>query len=92
MCLWCRAWAAVVGMQMVFTPTNQDYQTIAQYRSVLEQTHLYNKEKIRVLDERLKTLNKKTRNPKTLRYSDQVRLILCDIEPLTCPLVINQPL
>jgi hypothetical protein len=79
-------------MQMAFTPTNQDLQTIEQYRHVLEQTYKTNKEKIRVIDERLKTVNKKRLDIKTSRYTEQLRFILCDIEPLTCPLVIEQSL
>jgi hypothetical protein len=80
-------------MQMAFTPSTIDVETIEKYRAVIETSYHTNNESIRIIDERIKTLNKNPKlDSKTKRYTEQLGYILCDIEPLTCPLIVTQPL
>jgi hypothetical protein len=80
-------------MQMAFTPTNHDLQTIEKYRAIIETSYQTNPSSIRTIDERLKTLYKKSLiDEKNKRYAEQLRYILCQTEPLTCPLIVTQSL
>lgn len=81
-------------MQIAFSPTNHDITTIQTYRSTLESVYQTEPEKLWVIDERIKNLSKKrnTLSEKEKRYAEQIRFILCDVNPKTCPLVIEQPL
>ena len=79
---------------MAFTPTSHDLAAIQTYREVLQSASTTSPEYIWTIDERLKTLYKKEQKltHKTKRYAEQLRYVLCEVEPKTCPFVIDQSL